>query len=583
MDRDFFDSQWTNLSSDDFDFQHSLHDSSGPSLSTGDDWNLGADNFSASEALGTAEPSPIHLRNFVVCDCHRGKGRFVACRCERRSAYNQRRQSSFSAESTTQDSSCNSCCRSMSGADNNELDFLPSCLNNGRSSEPPMSRTLRSIAVPPFQYSLSTIHDSHDLMSPLFLISPDGTPKTVTSIPGSRLSSPASMLEKTTPVPSSSSSAVSEEEAEQAASAAAVRQELTKSLKPQTHLTIMLVGESGLGKTTFIRSFFGVHSLAAAVLLERRTEQLEIHQTTIDRTGTAPLQLTVIDTPGFGQDVQNEDNWKHILRYVEERLHSDMEREMYEPHGFQPTRVDVCLYFIGPHRFKGCNLDYLRRLTKFVPVIAVISKADSMTAEELREYKAVIQKELQEHQIPTLNYLFSRIDSEASAVPSVYSVISPVETGPDGQTLGRRYPWGFCDANNPLHSDVPVLRDLFFKDGHGRVRGASQYLYLEYRTERFRLLKNRLEIESLEESGPLESSAIRSLASSMQAFLFDHPSSEEIAARYVEKKKKTGRNKTKKCPMSSEQKVGTGLVIAAVGVGVSLIAGLLRGRGGSSS
>jgi septin family protein len=61
-----------------------------------------------------------------------------------------------------------------------------------------------------------------------------------------------------------------------------------------------LLGESGLGKTTFMNTLFNT-DLVSDIVPEEPTKTLKIRPVTYElMEENTTLQLTVIDTPGFG-------------------------------------------------------------------------------------------------------------------------------------------------------------------------------------------------------------------------------------------------------------------------------------------
>ncbi|KAG6921886.1 septin 4, partial [Chelydra serpentina] len=82
-----------------------------------------------------------------------------------------------------------------------------------------------------------------------------------------------------------------------------------KSVKKGFDFTLMVAGESGLGKSTLVSSLFLTdmyrdHKLLSAE--ERITQTVEItkHVVDIEEKGVK-LRLTIVDTPGFGDAVNN--------------------------------------------------------------------------------------------------------------------------------------------------------------------------------------------------------------------------------------------------------------------------------------
>jgi small GTP-binding protein len=75
-------------------------------------------------------------------------------------------------------------------------------------------------------------------------------------------------------------------------------------------LKLMVVGESGLGKTTLIDTLFRSNikeaSAAQGTSLNAKTVSIEKREVSINENGVK-LNLTVIDTPGYGDAINNED------------------------------------------------------------------------------------------------------------------------------------------------------------------------------------------------------------------------------------------------------------------------------------
>lgn len=97
-----------------------------------------------------------------------------------------------------------------------------------------------------------------------------------------------------------------------------------KSVKRGFDFTLMVVGESGLGKSTLVNSLFlgdlykGRVLPNAAERLERTT-RIEKKAMEIEEKGVR-LRLTIVDTPGFGDGTNCEESWRSCISYVEEQV-----------------------------------------------------------------------------------------------------------------------------------------------------------------------------------------------------------------------------------------------------------------------
>ena len=102
------------------------------------------------------------------------------------------------------------------------------------------------------------------------------------------------------------------------------------------------------------------------------------------------LRLTVVDTPGFGDFVNNENSWGPIVANIEARFDAYLDAEnKVNRMNIVDNRVHACVYFIQPtgHALKPLDIEVMRRLHTKVNLIPVIAKADTLTDEEIVMFK----------------------------------------------------------------------------------------------------------------------------------------------------------------------------------------------------
>lgn len=108
------------------------------------------------------------------------------------------------------------------------------------------------------------------------------------------------------------------------------------------------------------------------------------------------VRLTVIDTPGFGDYVNNRDSWQPIIEFLDDQHESYMLQEQ-QPRRTEKIdmRVHACLYFIRPtgHTLKPLDIEVMKRLSSRVNLIPVIAKADTLSPADLARYKQRVRKE----------------------------------------------------------------------------------------------------------------------------------------------------------------------------------------------
>lgn len=248
-----------------------------------------------------------------------------------------------------------------------------------------------------------------------------------------------------------------------------------------TNFTILLVGESGLGKRTFVRSLFGSeftsgsNSGPSSRLLNankasaercdvHRTSEIEVQHAVVLENGFE-TRLTTIFTPGYGDYTDNSNTWVPIASYI------DAQHQLYMCQEEQPdrtqlidSRVHACFFFLPPtHRVAELDWVAMKELSKRVNLIPVIAKADSMTREDLASFKYLVRKGIAARDIKVWTPTEGSQQLEHDAWPFGIVCSDELVTLTSGESgLGRKYRWGVVDIHDPDHSDFKFLRDFVF-------------------------------------------------------------------------------------------------------------------------
>ena len=98
----------------------------------------------------------------------------------------------------------------------------------------------------------------------------------------------------------------------------------------------------------------------------------------------------MIDTPGFGDYVNNRDSWMPIVEFIDDQHESYMLQEQQPRRSDKiDLRVHACLYFIRPtgHTLKPLDIEVMKRLSTRVNLIPVVAKADTLSPNDLALFK----------------------------------------------------------------------------------------------------------------------------------------------------------------------------------------------------
>ncbi|KAF9351082.1 hypothetical protein BGX26_010815 [Mortierella sp. AD094] len=213
------------------------------------------------------------------------------------------------------------------------------------------------------------------------------------------------------------------------------------------HLRLAVVGDSGVGKTSFARQF--VETLPEVLThdwesgnngnindkdnddedededyipTEALTEKfastmMEIPWDNMEADDEVPARnLVFLDTPGYGSVIDARTNFNLFMSYVSQTFeeksrkispfievsNNELMRSLVTGVGAHRF-IDVCFYLIV-HRLKPIDIEYMRLISEKANVVPVISKVDTQPEEEVRELKVHVLKTLREQGVPIYTF-----------------------------------------------------------------------------------------------------------------------------------------------------------------------------------
>lgn len=209
------------------------------------------------------------------------------------------------------------------------------------------------------------------------------------------------------------------------------------------------------------------------------------------------LRLTVVDTPGFGDAIDNSNSFSSILEYIDEQY----ERFLRDESGLNrrnivDNRIHCCFYFISPfgHGMKPLDIEFMKKLHAKVNIVPVIAKADCLTKKEIQRLKTRILQEIEENGIKI--YPLPDCDSDEDedykeqvrqlkeAVPFAVCGATTLLEVKGRKVRGRLYPWGVVEVENPEHCDFIKLRTMLITHMQDLQEVTQEVHYENYRSER---------------------------------------------------------------------------------------------------
>ncbi|KAF2018064.1 cell division control protein-like protein 10 [Aaosphaeria arxii CBS 175.79] len=305
-----------------------------------------------------------------------------------------------------------------------------------------------------------------------------------------------------------------------------------KLVKRGFQFNIICVGQTGLGKSTLINTIFASHLMDSKGRLTpeepiRSTTEIQAVSHIIEENGVR-LRLNIVDTPGYGDLINNERCWDPIVKYIKDQHSAYLRKELtaQRERYLQDTRIHCCLFFIQPsgHALKPIDIVVLKKLSEFVNVVPVIAKSDSLTLEERAAFKERIREEFQFHNLRMYPYDNEEHDQEEVALNTSIKGILPFAVVGSEKTIvvngkqvrGRQNRWGVINVEDENHCEFVYLRNFLTRTHlQDLIETTSQIHYESFRAKQLLALKESSAVGG-HSSRPISPAAERELSRNSQ-------------------------------------------------------------------
>lgn len=266
-----------------------------------------------------------------------------------------------------------------------------------------------------------------------------------------------------------------------------------KFLKRGLQLSVMVLGQCGTGKSTFVNTLCDEdvvptnRAAPAELLLEETTARIY--------EGGTQISLDITMAPGFGDFIDNKATTGKVVEYIDkqfEKMLSEECRIQRNPKS-KDTRIHAVLYFIRPtgKGLRELDIHCMKELSSRCNLIPIISKADLLTDDERDLNRKLIMADLEKYDIPIYDFsaCFEDVDEDESKsimdlVP--FAMISGTERKIIDQTeyKVRIVPHGIIKIDDPEHSDFMILRTCLLGACLQDLKETTHSVYYEkYRTK----------------------------------------------------------------------------------------------------
>ncbi|KAF9345058.1 hypothetical protein BGX34_005064 [Mortierella sp. NVP85] len=275
------------------------------------------------------------------------------------------------------------------------------------------------------------------------------------------------------------------------------------------YLRLAVVGDSGVGKTSFARQFTETlpevlshdwepvkeeedYTRTPSLIEKFSSTMMEIPWDNMDADDEVPARnLVFVDTPGYGSVVDAQVNLEQFMMYVSQTFEEKNKRVLpfSEVSNNELMRslvtgvgahrfIDVCFYLIV-HRLKPIDVEFMRVISEKANVVPVIAKVDTQSEKEVRDLKVHVLRTLKEQgvSIYTFRIDYDRLinmaeNGQAGGPPFAVSNIidKPLSDDVNDQI-----------SFQPARNELPLLRKLVLETQLTNIRQFTVKKFINWR------------------------------------------------------------------------------------------------------
>jgi septin family protein len=207
------------------------------------------------------------------------------------------------------------------------------------------------------------------------------------------------------------------------------------------------------------------------------------------------LHLKIIDTCGFGDQLNTESSSDILAKYVEDQFEKYLEEELrIKRHlkDFPDPRVHLCLYFVNPtgHGLRPLDIITMKKLHDKVNLLPIIAKADTVTKSDLVIFKQKILMDMKENGIVHYQFPLDDANNEELIAENIEAneKLPFAVVGSNEKFNGRRvrvYPWGTVHIDDCEHCEFSALHEsVILRNLDDVVMSTLERHYENYRKRR---------------------------------------------------------------------------------------------------
>lgn len=252
---------------------------------------------------------------------------------------------------------------------------------------------------------------------------------------------------------------------------------------------VLLTGETGIGKSTLASSLFNIPLAKSSDNHSHVEVKLNNFSYALDENGVK-VRLTVVETEGFGDQVNGNNSMETTLQYIESQFEAYLNEELKIKRSlsnYHDTRIHACLYLVCStgHNLKSLDIHCMKELHDKVNVIPIVAKADCLSKEELQRFKTAIKRTIKEQGIKIYNF---PLDNDGiAATNSEFNDLVPFAVAASGNYVlvneklarGREFPWGTMLVEDETHSEFLTLKKALIETNMEDMREKTHYEYYE--------------------------------------------------------------------------------------------------------